>query len=151
MNASALALVAFAAGVMLAAQGPIYARLASYAGGPIQAAIVAFATGLAALLALCVFTNAGAPKLLAVLRMPGWIWAGSLIGTAMVLLTVHAVPRIGVATFVAAVVCGQLVAALGFDHVGAFGVELRRISWRDVAGALCLLAGLLLIVADNKN
>jgi uncharacterized membrane protein YdcZ (DUF606 family) len=51
-------------------------------------------------------------------RLPAWVWAGGLIGTAMGLLTFRAVPRIGVATFPVAVVCGQSVAALAFDHIG---------------------------------
>jgi transporter family-2 protein len=56
----------------------------------------------------------------------------------MVLLTFGAVPRIGVATFLAAVVCGQSVAALAIDHIGAFGMELRRVGLRDLAGAVFL-------------
>ena len=151
MPAPALVLLALVAGALLAAQGPILARLAMYAGGPIQAAIVAFAIGLVALLAVCLLSGGTLPRPAGVLRMPIWVWAGGLIGTSLLVLTLHAVPRIGVTTFAAAVVCGQLVAALAYDHYGAFGMELRKIGLRDFAGAAFLLAGLVMITGHQRD
>ncbi len=144
----ALALVA---GALLAAQGPILARLAVHAGGPIQAAIVAFAIGLAALVAVCLLTGGALPRPAGILRMPIWVWAGGLIGTSLLVLTLLAVPRIGVTTFAAAVVCGQLVAALAYDHTGAFGMELRRVELRDLAGVAFLIAGLVMIAGHQRS
>lgn len=151
MTAPVFVVLALVAGALLAAQGPILARLALYAGGPIQAAIVAFSIGLAALLAVCLLTGGTLPRPAGIVRMPPWVWAGGLIGTGLLVLTLHAVPRIGVTTFAAAVVCGQLVAALAYDHVGAFGLELRRVDLRDLAGVGLLLAGLLLIAGHDRG
>lgn len=150
MQAPALVLAAFAAGALLAAQGPIFARLAVHAGGPVQATIVAFATALAALLVVSLLAGSGLPRVSGLVRMPPWLWSGGLIGLVMVLLTIHAVPRIGVAVFVAAVVCGQLMAAMAYDHMGAFGLDLRRMGLREIAGAILLLAGLALIVGERR-
>ena len=116
-----------------------------------QAAIVAFSVGLAALGAASLATGAGAPDAAGVARMPPWLWASGLIGTCLLLLTIHAVPRIGVAAFTAAVVCGQLLAALACDHFGAFGMELRRAGFREVAGAALLLAGLVMIAGEGRG
>ena len=138
LPAPAYVLLALAAGALLAAQGPIFARLAVHAGGPVQAAIVAFATALLALLILGVATGTGLPRFAGLARMPAWLWTGGLIGMAMVLLSIHAVPRIGVAVFVAAVVCGQLIAALAYDHTGAFGLELPAHGERGSRRVLCL-------------
>ena len=151
MPPAALVVLALVAGGLLAVQGPILARLAQHAGGPIQAAIVAFAIGLAALLAVCALSGGALPRPSGIARMPIWLWAGGLIGTSLLVLTLHAVPRIGVTTFAAAVVCGQLLAALAYDHFGAFGLELRRIGPREVAGAAFLLTGLLLITAQHRE
>lgn len=151
MTVPVFVVLALVAGALLAAQGPILARLALYAGGPIQAAIVAFSIGLAALLAVCLLTGGTLPRPAGIVRMPPWVWAGGLIGTGLLVLTLHAVPRIGVTTFAAAVVCGQLIAALAYDHVGAFGLELRRIDLRDLAGVGLLLAGLLLITGHDRS
>lgn len=151
MSAGVFVALALVAGALLAAQGPILARLAVYAGGPIQAAIVAFAIGLVALVTVCLLSGGALPRPAGIMRMPIWVWAGGLIGTSLLLLTLLAVPRIGVTTFAAAVVCGQLVAALAYDHTGAFGLELRRIELRDVAGIALLLAGLLMITGHQRT
>ena len=151
MSAPVFVALALVAGALLAAQGPILARLAVYAGGPIQAAIVAFAVGLTALVTLCLLTGGTLPLPSGVLRKPIWVWAGGLIGTSLLVLTLLAVPRIGVTTFAAAVVCGQLVAALAYDHTGAFGLELRRIELRDLAGVAFLIAGLVMITGHQRN
>ena len=146
-----LVLLACAAGALLSAQGPILTRIAFHAGGPIQAATIAFAIGLCVLLAAGMLAGTGVPTLGDVARMPVWLWAGGLIGTGLLLLTLYAVPRIGVAAFAAAVVCGQLLAALAYDHTGAFGMELRRIGPREIAGAALLLAGLAMIAGSPRD
>ena len=151
MQTPAVVLLGLAAGALLAAQGPIFVRSAGYLGGPVQAATLAFAVGLCALLSLCFLTGGGLPKAEGMTRMPAWLWAGGLIGTTMVLLTLYAVPRVGVATFIAAVVCGQLLAAMAYDHVGAFGLELRRLDLWDLGGAVLLLAGLAMMTSGNSD
>ena len=151
MPAPALVVLALLAGALLAAQGPILARLALYAGGPVQAAMVAFAIGLVALTAVCVLSGGALPRPAAIVRMPVWVWAGGLIGTSLLVLTLYAVPRIGVTALAAAVVCGQLVAARAYDHFGAFGLELRRIGPWDSAGVVLLFAGLLMLTADHRH
>lgn len=150
MPAAALVVLALLAGALLAAQGPILTKLAQYAGGPVQAAIVAFTIGLVALTAVCLLSGGALPRPAGIARMPVWVWAGGLIGTSLLVLTLYAVPRIGVTAFAAAVVCGQLVAARAYDHFGAFGLELRRVGVWDTAGVVLLFAGLLLITADHR-
>ena len=151
MQQSWLVLLAFAAGALLSAQGPILTRIAFHAGGPIQAATIAFAIGLCVLLAAGILAGTGVPRLGDVMRMPVWLWAGGLIGTGLLLLTLYAVPRIGVAAFAAAVVCGQLLAALAYDHTGAFGMELRPVGPREIAGAALLLASLAMIAGGQRD
>ena len=146
-----LVLLAFAAGALLSAQGPILTRIAFHAGGPIQAATIAFAIGLCVLLAAGILAGTGAPRLGDVVRLPVWLWAGGLIGTGLLLLTLYAVPRIGVAAFAAAVVCGQLLAALAYDHTGAFGMELRRVGPGEIGGAALLLAGLAMSAGGGRD
>lgn len=145
MTAAALLLAALAAGAALAAQGPLLARVAAWTGGPLQAAIVAFTIGLGALVLAAAATGA-LPRPAALARMPAWLGLFGLIGTALLLLTLHAVPRLGVAPFAAAVLTGQLVAALAYDHFGALGMPVRPVGAAQLAGAALLLAGLALIL-----
>lgn len=151
MPTPVLVIVTLCAGALLAAQGPIFARSASHAGGPVQAATVAFAVALAALATIAYLSGAGLPRASGLMRMPLWIWCGGLIGMLVVLLTIHAVPRIGTAVFVSAMVCGQLIAALLYDHLGAFGIARRRIEATDIVGMACLLIGLFLIAGGRQD
>lgn len=124
----ALLAVCFTGGAFLAAQGPILNRLGFYAGGAFQAAIVAFAVGLSVLVAVTLAQGQTLPRLDGLKGMPLWVWASGLIGTVMLMITLYAVPRIGVAPFVACSVSGQLAAAVLLDHIGAFGVAERPVS-----------------------
>jgi transporter family-2 protein len=149
VNAWLIVFLSLASGALLSAQGPILSRLAGFVGGPLQAAIVAFAIGICALVAVVLISGAGMPRIGGLVRMPAWVWAGGLIGTSLLVLTLYAVPRVGVTVFVAAVVCGQLAAALAYDHFGAFGTAARPIGLRELVGVTFLLAGLGLILWRN--
>lgn len=143
-----LILAAAVGGGLLAAQGPIFARMAVHAGGALQAGMIAFGLGFLALAVLYIATGSTLPRLDDLKAAPGWVWFGGVIGAAMVLLSIVAVPRIGVGTFLTAVICGQLLAAIAYDHVGAFGMPASVIDTSKVIGALLLLVGAYLIVHD---
>jgi transporter family-2 protein len=59
------------------------------------------------------------------------------------------VPRIGVASFSAAVLVGQLVGAMLLDHMGWMGVIQRQITATRMCGVALLLLGVWLIHRDN--
>ena len=141
-----LILGAALAGALVAAQGPIFARMALHAGGPLQAAFIAFGLGLLAILLLNLMAGSAVPSGADLRAAPAWTWAGGIIGALMVLLSIIAIPRLGVGTFMAAVICGQLLAAILFDHVGAFGLEARPIDTSALTGAGLLFAGAWLIM-----
>jgi uncharacterized membrane protein YdcZ (DUF606 family) len=54
-------------------------------------------------------------------------------------------PRIGIGMFIAAVLAGQLSGAVVYDHIGAFGAEVRRVDGLRALGVLALLSGVVLI------
>jgi transporter family-2 protein len=54
-------------------------------------------------------------------------------------------PRLGVATTIALVVAGQMLAAVALDHYGLLGVPVRPVNaWRGLGAAL-LVAGVVLL------
>ncbi len=133
------------AGGLIAAQGAINGRLASHLGGPLQAALVSFSVGWIVLFTLTVALRQPAPALNAAAGAPWWAWVGGAMGAFMVAMAATAVPRIGVAAWVSAVIAGQLVAAIAYDHVGAFGQAVREASWQRFLGAALLAGGVYLI------
>lgn len=134
-------LVGIASGALFAAQGPVNARLAPAIGGPLMASLVSFIVGAAILFAINAFTLPQLPSATQAAGVPWWAWIGGSFGVAVVTLTVIAVPKIGVAAWVSALIAGQLAASVLYDHYGAFGQAVREVNWQKLIGVALLLAG----------
>ncbi|MEL7547975.1 MAG: DMT family transporter [Pseudomonadota bacterium] len=146
MNFNALLVfAAIGAGVMIPLQGVINGRLATYIGGPVQAALVSFGVGLAALIAINIAIGSRVPNASAFDGAPFWIWFGGFLGVVMVVLAATAVPRIGVATYVSAIIAGQLTAAIAYDHFGVLGQTVREATPLRLLGVVFLVIGVILI------
>lgn len=126
-------------GCLIAAQGPIYTRMAGALGGPLPATMCAFAVGAVALALLLLVSGGSFPDRSAIIKTPLWIWSGALIGVYVVLVSILSIPRLGVVGYMVCVVLGQLSAACLFDQVGAFGIPVRHASIVNLIG-LCLVA-----------
>ena len=131
-------------GALLAAQGPIYARMASDLGGPLQAALLAFAIATLALLLISLLSETPVPRSSDLRRVPFWVWGGGLIGAYVVLVSIPAVPKLGAASYMVALVVGQLVASHLYDHFGAFGLEPKPLTPASLLGLALIVAGVCL-------
>lgn len=134
-----------ACGMMIAAQGAINGRLAGGVGGPIQAALISFTVGWVALLAVNLAMGHRLPAGDQAASIPWWAWVGGLIGAVMVASSATAVPRIGVAAWVSAVIAGQLAAAVLYDQFGAFGQAIRPATPLRLLGVGFLALGVYLV------
>lgn len=133
-------------GALIAAQGPIYARMAADLGGALPAALAAFGIGALALAFLLFALGQPLPSRDQLSAVPLWVWPGGLIGVFVVLVSIVAVPRLGVAGYMVCVILGQLSASVLFDHFGAFGVEVRAFSAANLVGILLVAIGALLVI-----
>jgi bacterial/archaeal transporter family-2 protein len=70
-----------------------------------------------------------------------------LIGALMLFAALLAAPTLGVATTAALIIAGQLAAALTIDQFGWLGMPQHPITGLRIVGALCLLAGVMLVRA----
>lgn len=77
--------------------------------------------------------------------LPGFYLLTGLTSIPYLLAASWAGPRIGLAVFFAAIVSGQLIGSVTFDHIGAFGAASRRIDLQRLLGIAALLAGVMLI------
>ena len=132
-------------GSMLASQGAINGRLASHAGGPAAAALISMSIGLMALKAVNLLSRGGLPSVAGVSSAPWWAFMGGLIGAFGLTSAAFTVPQVGVATWVACVIAGQLVCAILLDQLGAFGQTVRDITPLRLLGVACLAAGVFLV------
>jgi bacterial/archaeal transporter family-2 protein len=136
-------LVIIAAGMALSTQAPLNASLARVLGQPVAAAAVSFGVGFAVLTLLSVLLGGTAP----LSRLPAAAWwqvAGGFLGAFYVWAVIWGVPSLGVVTTVAALILGQMVAALVLDATGAFGLPVHAITPQRLAAGGLVAAGLVL-------
>jgi bacterial/archaeal transporter family-2 protein len=140
-----LLLLAILIGCLLPLQAGVNARLGASLGDPVATALVSFGVGTIGLL-LAVF-GLRIPIPLAEAWSPStwWLWTGGLLGAIYIAAAVVLAPRLGAATLVAAMVGGQMVASLLFDHFGWIGFAEHPINAVRLAGAGLVILGVLLI------
>jgi len=144
---SIFSLLVLVAGAALAVQPAINATAALRMGHPLWAGVVSAAVSCLTLAAIIAALRLPPPSLGALRGFPPWLFCGGLIGAFMLMATLLAAPRLGVATTAAMVIAGQLAAALAVDQFGWFGMPQHPISGPRLLGGLFLFAGTLLIRA----
>jgi transporter family-2 protein len=135
---------ALLSGCLVALQAPTNALLARGVGSPVNAALVSFAVGTIALVAVALMLGVR-PSGGAVRNLPAYAWFGGLYGAVFVSIAVFAVPRLGVTFFLTVSIAGQLATALLLDRFGAFGVPRVEVSVPRLLGIALVLAGALLV------
>ncbi|MBE1285344.1 MAG: EamA-like transporter family protein [Rhodobacteraceae bacterium] len=145
MNALVLIIAVILGGALIAAQGPIYARMSLALGGPVQTAMLAFTIGALALVGGLITLAQPWPTRDQLAAVPLWAWFGGLIGVYVVLVSIFAIPRLGVATYSSLVIAGQLTASALFDRFGVFGVTERVFSAQNMLGLVMLALGAVLL------
>jgi transporter family-2 protein len=143
--ARGLAVVVMAlAGGIVAIQPALNSGLGR-AVGPLPAAMMSFAIGAIALLALVVLTG----QLTQVGEVTAVSWpylVGGLLGALWVICSITAVKSIGVSGVVAATISGQLTGAVVADRLGIFGLTQIPITPVRIIGVLLLVFGTYLVV-----
>jgi transporter family-2 protein len=137
-------LLVFIAGAMVAVQAPTNAILAKAGGSPVLAALISFAVGTVALFAIWLGSG-NRPGTAPFASLPWYAWIGGLYGAVFVGVAAYAVPKIGVASLITIGIAGQIAVALLLDHVGALGLSREPINFGRVAGALLVIAGVVLV------
>ena len=138
-------LLVVGAGVSVALQQVLNARLRTELGSPWWAGFASYLVGMLAMLAVIVAS--GEPRLSAAMagRTSWSSWTGGLFGAIFIGTAILMVPRLGAATVLALIVVGQMLGSLAFDHFGLLGVPRHPASLARLAGVALLLAGVVLI------
>ena len=137
-------LIVFAAGGMIALQAPTNAMLARAGGSPVLAALISFAIGTVALLAVWL-TSGNRPGTAPFAGLPWYAWLGGFYGAFFVAVAAFAAPRIGLASLITIGIAGQIAMALVLDHFGALGLPRDPISLTRILGAALVVAGVVLV------
>ena len=145
-------LVGLCVGALLGTQPSVNGSLGKVVEEPLQASMISFAVGTAVLLVMTILTKQFPPKFVtSPSSLPWWIWTGGAIGVVVVSTSLFFVPRVGSLPWVAALMTGQVVAALVLDHFGLLGNPKSPASSIRILGTLLLVGGVLLIVAAKHS
>ena len=146
MSPTVLAIfLAALAGVAIATQQVSNGGLRQALGSVWWAGLVSYLGGTVFMLVALLMTRMSMPSAANLRQVTAIQWTGGILGGVYVVLSLLALPRLGVAFVLALVVVGQMVASLGFDHFGLFGVPHHSVSAIRLLGAFALAIGVLLI------
>ena len=137
-------LLVLAAGGMISLQAPTNAMLARAGGSPVLAALISFAVGTLVLLGVWL-ASGSRPRASSFAGLPPYAWFGGAYGALYVAVAAYAAPKIGLASLITIGIAGQIVMALLLDHVGALGLPRDPLSIGRIAGALLVVAGVVLV------
>lgn len=144
--------IGLVAGCLLGTQPSVNGTLGQNLKHPLQASLISFSVGTAALLILTLATRTFPPQLsVSARQLPWWVWTGGLIGVVMVTTSLILVPKVGSLLWFAAVMTGQTVAAILLDHYGLLGNPKTSASPLRLLGAALLIAGILVIVYAKRS
>jgi transporter family-2 protein len=140
-----LAVLAIAAGVSVVVQQVLNASLRASIGSAAWAAFVSYLVGSLTLLLVLLATREPWLSSAAIAKSSPWSWAGGVFGTIYIVVAILLLPHMGAATAVALLVAGQMLGSLAFDHYGLLGLAPHPVDLPRLAGALLLIAGVVLI------
>lgn len=135
-------------GITLSAQSSINGTFSRKAG-TIETTFLTFLTGTMFLTILIIFFGRG--NVLGLLEAPTWQLSAAFLGTMYLLLTVMAVPRIGVIATNISGIAGQLVIGVLIDHFGWFNSLVIEIDSKRVFAILFMIIALYFIYKGNTR
>jgi len=86
--------------------------------------------------------------LAAAAKYPLWIWLGGVCAIIIVSLNIFCLPHLGAAGNVMIINFGQIMTGLVIDHFALFGSEEARMSPARLAGAVLVIAGMVLVTKE---
>jgi bacterial/archaeal transporter family-2 protein len=143
------ALLPVAAGILIAAQAPINARLRLSLASPLGSGLVSFAVGTVLLLGAVAVVGDGGAILSGLGSAPWWAYLGGAFGAVFVVVTLVAAPRLGVTATFVAVILGQVAAATLIDRFGWFGQPAIALTGERVLAIGLLMVSLVLLVRHS--
>jgi len=142
--------LAFVIGCAIPLQAAINNQLKGYLdASAMLAAFVSFAVGTVVLGVMSLATGQRIAALGRIGEAPAWQLTGGALGAFFVFGTTLLAPLTGVARMLALIIAGQVVVALLMDRGGWLGLPVRELTFTRVAGAVLVVAGVVLVNYDQ--
>lgn len=144
-------LAAVAVGAVVAIQPAVNSRLSGELGHPFLATVISFSVGLLTIVLVSLVVLGKLPSPTKLAEAPRWsVLGGGILGALFVTSAVVLVPKIGLASWTAAIVTGQVLCSLALDRFGAFGVQRIELSPTRLLGGALVVIGTLLVVRSRN-
>lgn len=137
--------LAAAAGGCIALQAAANGALKQQLGDGRYAAFFSICGTIVTAMAFMLAVRPAPPTAAAIRSAPWWQWIGGPLGAVFVLAGATLTPKVGAAAFITAVIGGQVISSLLFDHYGLLNVPQQGITASRVLGGLMVFAGVLLV------
>ena len=144
MQTQMLIVLALVTGALMPLQAGINGQLATHVAGPLNAALISFLVGTAALLLIALVTR-DMPPIGTLKTIPLWQWTGGLMGAFFIATAAIAGPRLGALSFLMLILAGQMAMSLVLDHFGWVGFREAPISLSKMVGIALIGLGLFFI------
>jgi len=141
----ALLLVGVVAGASAVVQQVVIAGLRASIGSASWAVLISYIGGTIGTALVVLAMREPMIGLQTMAKTPLLFWFAGLFGVVYIFLAILLIPKLGSATTIAVLIAGQLIASVVFDHFGLFGLPQHPVDIQRVAGAVALLAGVMLI------
>jgi transporter family-2 protein len=145
-NQMLLMLLGLVAGALIPVQAATNATFSRATGSPIVTALVVFVIGLLAVTVYLFASRTSLPGIAQLKAAPPYSYLGGLIVAFYIISITILAPRLGIATAIGLIITGQVLAAVAIDHFGLFDVAVRHIDIKRLAGTLCMIAGIYLVM-----
>jgi bacterial/archaeal transporter family-2 protein len=137
--------LAMAAGISFVFQQAVNANLRTELGYPFWAGFISYLGGTIAMFMMVIVMREPLLSGRMISQTSLLSWTGGAFGAAYIAISILLLPRLGVATVVALIVLGQMIASLAFDHYGILGAPIHPAGVKRIAGAMLLMLGVVLI------
>jgi len=134
--------LAVLAGAVVPLQAGANAALGRSLGHPPWATLVSLLVSVVVIAPLLLAGRAPTPNFGEALRGPWWIWIGGVAGVLYITAALTLAPRLGAASFIVAVIAGQMVISMLIDHFGLMGFATKPISLARMLGVGLILVGM---------
>ena len=138
----AFLVAALLAGAAVPFQAGANAMLGRLLGHPLWATFVSLGVSLVLIVPVMIAFRLPAPSVALTLRGPWWIWIGGAAGVVYITAALLLAPKLGAASFIVAIIAGQMVASLVIDHFALMSFAHRPVTIARFAGLAFIIAGL---------
>jgi len=142
-------LAALIAGALVPLQAGANAALGRALGHPLWATLVSLAVSAICVVPVLLAFRVSGPSIVNLADQPKWIWIGGVVGVIYITAALLLAPKLGAASFMTALIAGQVLASLAIDYFGLVGFEAKPPTLPRLIGAAGVVAGVLVMQGAN--